>query len=163
MAFSYATHNPIKVTIAIVDAACAIVLVVLILVTSVKEISRESASESVRGNHLLDRPCDEIYVVGEGETIHTISDKCGDPFIVERNPHINDPDDVYPGLVIKITPSYKPGKLQCNRMYFNTLLCMDHYTKEMGEADDRVMIGNSRTRKELQANPPIAFSAIAIM
>ncbi|XP_071735914.1 uncharacterized protein [Rutidosis leptorrhynchoides] len=49
--------------------------------------------------------CDEIYVVGEGETLHTISDKCGDPFIVEENPHIHDPDDVFPGLVIKITPN----------------------------------------------------------
>ncbi|KAL8240867.1 hypothetical protein R6Q59_014222 [Mikania micrantha] len=48
--------------------------------------------------------CDEIYVVGEGETLHTIGDKCGDPFIVEENPHIHDPDDVFPGLVIKITP-----------------------------------------------------------
>ncbi|MCD7450121.1 hypothetical protein HAX54_003687 [Datura stramonium] len=43
-------------------------------------------------------------MVGEGETLHTISDKCGDPYIVERNPHIHDPDDVFPGLVIKITP-----------------------------------------------------------
>ncbi|KAI5664786.1 hypothetical protein M9H77_24109 [Catharanthus roseus] len=49
-------------------------------------------------------PCDEIYVVREGETLHSISEKCGDPFIVEENPHIHDPDDVFPGLVIKITP-----------------------------------------------------------
>lgn len=48
--------------------------------------------------------CDEIYVVHEGETLQSISEKCGDPFIVEENPHINDPDDVFPGLVIKITP-----------------------------------------------------------
>lgn len=61
--------------------------------------------EIVRGNQMLERPCDEIYVVQEGETLHTISDKCGDPFIVEKNPHIHDPDDVFPGLVIKITPS----------------------------------------------------------
>lgn len=54
------------------------------------------------------RPCDEIYVVGEGETLHSISDKCGDPFIVEQNPHIHDPDDVFPGLVIKITPIHPP-------------------------------------------------------
>jgi hypothetical protein len=68
---------------------------------------RESsvADEPVRGNQFSERPCDEIYVVGEGETLHTISDKCGDPYIVERNPHIHDPDDVFPGLVIKITPS----------------------------------------------------------
>ncbi|XP_071700255.1 uncharacterized protein [Rutidosis leptorrhynchoides] len=49
-------------------------------------------------------PCDEIYVVREGETLHTISEKCGDPYIIEENPHIHDPDDVFPGLVIKITP-----------------------------------------------------------
>ncbi|KAL3839793.1 hypothetical protein ACJIZ3_024384 [Penstemon smallii] len=52
----------------------------------------------------VERPCDEIYVVKEGETLHTISNKCGDPYIVEENPHIHDPDDVFPGLVIKITP-----------------------------------------------------------
>ncbi|OMO68297.1 hypothetical protein CCACVL1_12057 [Corchorus capsularis] len=50
------------------------------------------------------KPCDEIYVVKEGETLQTISEKCGDPYIVEENPHIHDPDDVFPGLVIKITP-----------------------------------------------------------
>lgn len=82
---------------------CAIVLIGLILLASVRENSSED--EPVRGSQLFDRPCDEIYVVGEGETLHTISDKCDDPFIVERNPHIHDPDDVYPGLVIKITPS----------------------------------------------------------
>lgn len=54
--------------------------------------------------NLTRRACDEIYVVGEGETLESISEKCGDPYIVELNPHIHDPDDVYPGLVIKITP-----------------------------------------------------------
>ncbi|KAL9688833.1 hypothetical protein QQ045_033257 [Rhodiola kirilowii] len=56
--------------------------------------------------HRTDRPCEEVYVVREGETLHTISDRCGDPFIVEHNPHIQDPDDVFPGLVIKITTPY---------------------------------------------------------
>ncbi|CDP05258.1 unnamed protein product [Coffea canephora] len=82
---------------------CAAVIVALVLVSAVKEDS--VPYEPVRGNlQLLNRACDEIYVVGEGETLHTISDKCGDPFIVEQNPHIHDPDDVFPGLVIKITP-----------------------------------------------------------
>ncbi|KAG9135711.1 hypothetical protein Leryth_002443 [Lithospermum erythrorhizon] len=58
-------------------------------------------------HHQQKRPCDEIYVVKEGETLHTISEKCGDPYIVEENPHIHDPDDVFPGLVIKITPFSK--------------------------------------------------------
>ena len=59
----------------------------------------------VRGAALSARPCEEIYVVAEGETLHSISDKCGDPFILELNPHVHDPDDVFPGLVIRITPS----------------------------------------------------------
>ncbi|XP_010536496.1 PREDICTED: uncharacterized protein LOC104811486 [Tarenaya hassleriana] len=67
--------------------------------------ARDKISGDVRGRRMMERPCEEIYVVGEGETLHSISDKCGDPFIVERNPHIHDPDDVFPGLVIKITPS----------------------------------------------------------
>ncbi|KAK7283676.1 hypothetical protein RIF29_13373 [Crotalaria pallida] len=91
---------------------CAIVILCLILLASIRESSTlpadvddavsSSATVGVGRSRLLDRPCDEIYVVGEGETLHTISDKCGDPFIVERNPHIHDPDDVFPGLVIKI-------------------------------------------------------------
>ncbi|KAF5731121.1 peptidoglycan-binding LysM domain-containing family protein [Tripterygium wilfordii] len=82
---------------------CAIVLLGLILFASIRENSLADHGH-FRGNRLFDRPCDEIYVVGEGETLHSISNKCGDPFIVERNPHIHDPDDVFPGLVIKITP-----------------------------------------------------------
>ncbi|CAH8337139.1 unnamed protein product [Eruca vesicaria subsp. sativa] len=60
------------------------------------------SGEVWRGKQMMERPCEEIYVVGEGETLHSISDKCGDPFIVERNPHIHDPDDVFPGLLIRI-------------------------------------------------------------
>ncbi|XP_062200375.1 uncharacterized protein LOC133903047 [Phragmites australis] len=58
----------------------------------------------VRGARLATRPCEEIYVVGEGETLHSISARCGDPYILEKNPHVQDPDDVFPGLVIWITP-----------------------------------------------------------
>ncbi|XP_028121200.1 uncharacterized protein LOC114318494 [Camellia sinensis] len=110
MASYSSTAKSIKASIAIADAAswyCAIVIVTLILLSTFKDSS--FTGEPVRGSQFFDRPCDEIYVVGEGETLHTISDKCGDPFIVEQNPHIHDPDDVFPGLVIKITPS-KPSK-----------------------------------------------------
>ncbi|XP_073273358.1 uncharacterized protein [Primulina huaijiensis] len=79
---------------------CAVVLLGLILLGG----TSRAGGGCMGGNLLRARPCDEIYVVGEGETLHTISDKCSDPFIVERNPHIHDPDDVFPGLVIKITP-----------------------------------------------------------
>lgn len=95
-------------TAAVAEAAsccCAVLVVCLILVASDRGMVTGSMTVTTRGSQLLDRPCDEIYVVGEGETLHTISNKCGDPFIVERNPHIHDPDDVFPGLVIRITPS----------------------------------------------------------
>ncbi|KAE8704679.1 hypothetical protein F3Y22_tig00110447pilonHSYRG00015 [Hibiscus syriacus] len=91
----------------LVDAAswyCSVALLALILIGSIRA-SSVSDEPAVRGAQLLNRRCDEIYVVTEGETLHSISDKCGDPFIVERNPHIHDPDDVFPGLVIMIIPS----------------------------------------------------------
>ncbi|KAH0850684.1 hypothetical protein HID58_095327 [Brassica napus] len=86
----------------------AVVLLSLILLLSVRE---NNASNSMRGSQFSEKPCEEIYVVGEGETLHTIGDKCGDPFIVERNPHIHDPDDVFPGLVLRIAPFYFSRKV----------------------------------------------------
>ncbi|KAI0520307.1 hypothetical protein KFK09_007779 [Dendrobium nobile] len=100
------------------SSCLAVGLVLLMLMSSMREASPDvEAPQSIHsrkfGGHRL---CDEIYVVGEGETLHTISDKCGDPYIVERNPHINDPDDVYPGLVLQITPS-KPKEEEGRRLY----------------------------------------------
>lgn len=89
---------------------CAIALLGMILLGSIREST--VAELQVRGNSLGDhKACDEIYVVGEGETLNTISEKCGDPFIVERNPHIHDPDDVFPGLVIRIITPTNTRKL----------------------------------------------------
>ncbi|XP_072987305.1 uncharacterized protein [Typha latifolia] len=106
----------VAAAISIADMAswsCALALIAFLLVSSLRSgsVANSSSSSSsseldvVRGGRFGERPCDEIYVVGEGETLHTISDKCGDPYIVEENPHIHDPDDVFPGLVIKITPT----------------------------------------------------------
>ncbi|KAL5710668.1 hypothetical protein ACHQM5_021204 [Ranunculus cassubicifolius] len=77
---------------------------VVVLLCCCDSTETESSLMMNKNNNGYNRVCDEIYVVGEGETLHTISEKCGDPFIVEENPHIHDPDDVFPGLVIKITP-----------------------------------------------------------
>ncbi|KAF0916206.1 hypothetical protein E2562_000798 [Oryza meyeriana var. granulata] len=92
----------------------ALSLVALLLVCSLGpggagERQGAGAVGVVRGAALSARPCEEIYVVAEGETLHSISDRCGDPYILEQNPHVHDPDDVFPGLVIKITPS-KPSR-----------------------------------------------------
>ncbi|XP_034225401.1 uncharacterized protein LOC117635165 [Prunus dulcis] len=87
---------------------CALFLA-LILVLSCCEWSESEFTAKVvqlQRDHLY-KPCDEIYMVGEGETLQTIVEKCGDPYIVEENPHIHDPDDVIPGLLIKITPLIK--------------------------------------------------------
>ncbi|WRX08647.1 LysM domain - like 1 [Theobroma cacao] len=107
MACNLSQRQIYALTISLADEAswcCVFVLLTLLLLNSCKETTTIANDEDVKGRQLLDRPCDEIYVVGEGETLHSISDKCGDPFIVEQNPHIHDPDDVFPGLVIKITP-----------------------------------------------------------
>ncbi|XP_022985106.1 uncharacterized protein LOC111483184 [Cucurbita maxima] len=104
-----------RLLIDVVSWYCAVAILGLILIGSIRETSSSASaddgSQMLRGNLLTGRACDEIYVVGEGETLHTISDKCGDPYIVERNPHIHDPDDVFPGLVIKIISSHNPPKL----------------------------------------------------
>lgn len=88
-----------------ISSYCAL-LIALMMVLSCCEVSESESTMFVHQNQLdiVNKPCDEIYVVREGETLHTISEKCGDPYIVEENPHIHDPDDVFPGLVIKITP-----------------------------------------------------------
>ncbi|CAA3005427.1 uncharacterized protein LOC111382541 [Olea europaea var. sylvestris] len=91
------------------DASCAIIILFLILVGSSPSSSLRMSNSLVRNNQLKDYPCEEIYVAREGETVHSISDKCDDPFIIEQNPHIHDSDDVFPGLVIKITP--KPRRV----------------------------------------------------
>jgi hypothetical protein len=102
------------------DAAswwCAVALVALVLLGALRaetaagdgdDDSLHHRQYEFRGPRLggaAARPCEEVYVVGDGETLHSISDKCGDPFIVERNPHIHDPDDVFPGLVIALSPT----------------------------------------------------------
>ena len=83
--------------------------VALMLVLSCCESSTNDDQDTVVHNYNVHndyyhKACDEIYVVREGETLQTIGEKCGDPYIVEENPHIHDPDDVFPGLVIKINP-----------------------------------------------------------
>lgn len=84
---------------------CVLFAAVIILLLNCCESRRSELTvemkQRIANNN---KACDEIYVVREGETLHTISEKCGDPFIVEENPHIHDPDDVFPGLVIKINP-----------------------------------------------------------
>ncbi|KAE8718996.1 transcription initiation factor TFIID subunit 12-like [Hibiscus syriacus] len=80
---------------------CALLMAAMLLLISCCEDEPSEREALLRHGN---KACDEIYVVREGETLHTIGEKCGDPFIVEQNPHIHDPDDVFPGLVLKITP-----------------------------------------------------------
>ncbi|GAB2227743.1 hypothetical protein Droror1_Dr00009570 [Drosera rotundifolia] len=108
---------PLRRLLRIADTASwyiSILLTSLILLATLRQtypfdtdhLDHHQGLSELKGEALVgQRPCDEIYVVGEGETLNTISDKCGDPYIVERNPHIQDPDDVFPGLVIRILAS----------------------------------------------------------
>lgn len=76
-------------------ASCYSVFIISVMVVIIVVASAEAES----------KPCDDIYIVKEGETLHTISAKCNDPFIVDHNPQIQDSDDVFPGLLIQITPT----------------------------------------------------------
>ncbi|GAB4833402.1 hypothetical protein Ancab_031645 [Ancistrocladus abbreviatus] len=87
---------------------CALFMALMLVMSICLEDQKERdyfLKQSIQWKEeMVKKPCDEIYVVKEGETLNTISEKCGDPYIVEENPHIHDPDDVFPGLVIKISP-----------------------------------------------------------
>ncbi|KAJ8754257.1 hypothetical protein K2173_002157 [Erythroxylum novogranatense] len=83
---------------------CALFMAVMTVLSCCEMSESESNVVVLTHRDMVNKPCDEIYVVRDGETLQTISEKCGDPFIVEENPHIHDPDDVFPGLVIKVTP-----------------------------------------------------------
>ncbi|KAK1393551.1 LysM domain-containing protein [Heracleum sosnowskyi] len=87
---------------------CAVFLGI-ILVLNFCESTTSTGGEQIEELNVISstkRGCDEIYVVGVGDTLQSISEKCDDPYIVEFNPHIHDPDDVFPGLLIKITPKF---------------------------------------------------------
>lgn len=93
---------------------CAVFAAMMLLMNSF-QVAEEGSTEIVEKQQpsmmitgYSDRrpACDEIYEVKEGETLQTISEKCGDPYIVEGNPHIHDHDDLFPGLLIRITPSF---------------------------------------------------------
>ncbi|KAL5545886.1 hypothetical protein UlMin_005573 [Ulmus minor] len=83
---------------------CALLLALLLVLSCCESSESEFSVKAMKNDMNVNRLCDEIYVVREGETLQTISERCRDPYIVEENPHIHDPDDVFPGLVIKITP-----------------------------------------------------------
>lgn len=55
---------------------------------------------------LDEQPCEEFYVVKEGDTMYSIAEKCNDPFIWAWNQYIEDPDDVVPGVTLKINHLY---------------------------------------------------------
>lgn len=52
------------------------------------------------------KECDEFYVVREGDTFYSIAEKCDDPFILLSNPHVRDPQDIFPGNILRINPQY---------------------------------------------------------
>lgn len=50
---------------------------------------------------MLEHPCDKFYMVQKGEIFYRIDEKCDDPFILLNNPHIEDPDDIFSGVIIR--------------------------------------------------------------
>ncbi|KAK2366806.1 peptidoglycan-binding LysM domain-containing protein [Trifolium repens] len=65
-------------------------------------------SDNIKMRHssikIADQPCGEFYIVGKGETFYSITEKCNDPFILEMNPHIQEPDDIFSGVTLRLRP-----------------------------------------------------------
>jgi len=56
-------------------------------------------------NFLSDEPpCDEFYMVKEGETYYSIAEKCDDQSILFSNPDVHDSEDIVPGVILRINP-----------------------------------------------------------
>lgn len=47
-------------------------------------------------------PCGDVYVAEAGDTLQSISEKCNDPFLLVDNPQIQDSDDLYAGVALKV-------------------------------------------------------------
>jgi hypothetical protein len=84
-----------------------IVLIVatLLIVNDAKE--SDIHHEDIENDNFSDGlPCDEFYIVKEGETLNSIAEKCDDPLILLSNPHINGFEDIFPGVLLIINPHY---------------------------------------------------------
>ena len=50
-----------------------------------------------------EKPCEEICIVGERETLQTMNQKYNTPFILVNNSQIENTDDIYEGMSPQIT------------------------------------------------------------
>ncbi|KAJ0856151.1 hypothetical protein HanRHA438_Chr14g0681101 [Helianthus annuus] len=73
-----------KTVRAIASALFFTAIVALMFTGAFEDDQAYNYSLSTTGGHGLSRrACDEIYVVGEGETLHSISAKCDDPLYLK--------------------------------------------------------------------------------
>jgi hypothetical protein len=75
-----------------------LIIATLLIVNDAKDIENDNFSHAL--------PCDEFYIVKEGETLNSIAEKCDDPLILLSNPHINGFEDIFPGVLLIINPHY---------------------------------------------------------
>lgn len=81
--------------------ACCFIIALMTLLIANMEL--EGPAPIILKN--IEQPCDGVfYVVGEGETLYTIAEKCNDQFIFPLNPQIQDPDDIFPGVILRLKP-----------------------------------------------------------
>ena len=78
-----------------------VVLLVLVVLMATAYTSPVHAGRLLRGC-----PCGETYMVHEGESLQSISQKCNDPFVVEGNPQL-ELEDVVPGQLLRVQCSQR--------------------------------------------------------
>ena len=77
---------------------------VLVLILLIPIILLNSASNNFIINASAQSPCGNTYIVLPGDTIEEIAELCGTTVdaILKINPEITDPDNLYPGQIIRI-------------------------------------------------------------
>lgn len=83
--------------------SCCLVLILAVLLIAYMEDSAPIINQEDVEN--INKPCDhEFYVVEEHETLYSIAERCSDRFILSLNPHIQNSDDIFPGVVLRLEP-----------------------------------------------------------
>jgi LysM repeat protein len=77
---------------------------VVVLILLIQIILLNAGSNEFIFNAFAQSPCGDTYIVLPGDTIQGIADLCGTTVdaILKINPEITDPDNLYPGQIIRI-------------------------------------------------------------
>ncbi|WOL10088.1 hypothetical protein Cni_G18842 [Canna indica] len=94
--------------VAVADVAICFMTLSLVALMLLMSMQERAGPPSTAGLVLAWRPCEDTYVVGEGdEALQMTGDDCNDPFFVEVNPHVvHDQEVAFRG--VRLAPLRRP-------------------------------------------------------